>query len=104
MNCSLCKGQGHKSARCPELHEPLINDFYRGGGGASHSHDEEDAAISSPTKFRNSKPLGCGLITNSDEERSRPVVSSFALWDLYGVSQTLYRPQHIPQMPPFVTV
>ncbi len=42
-SCSLCRQTGHRASNCPQLSDPLILDFHKGGnGGQSHSHDEED--------------------------------------------------------------
>ena len=38
MKCFHC-GETHGSIKCPELHSPLKDGFYAGGGG--HSHGEE---------------------------------------------------------------
>jgi hypothetical protein len=38
MKCFHC-GEQHSSTRCPDLHSPLKDGFYSGGGG--HSHDED---------------------------------------------------------------
>jgi hypothetical protein len=40
--CKICCSGGHRSSRCPELSIPLKEGFYRGEGGAQHSHDEDD--------------------------------------------------------------
>ena len=39
--CSLCKDGGHHLSNCPELSHPLKNGFYSGGGGNTHTHEEE---------------------------------------------------------------
>ena len=43
--CKICSSGGHISSRCPELCIPLKEGFYRGEGGAQHSHDDDDEHI-----------------------------------------------------------
>ena len=40
--CALCKGP-HKARRCPELHDPLNDGFYSGGGShRDHGGDDDE--------------------------------------------------------------
>ena len=39
--CTLCSERGHTASCCPDLVSPLKEGF-QGGGGGSHSHDEEN--------------------------------------------------------------
>jgi len=45
ITCSLCKKTGHSSSNCPDLHDPLKEGFYSGGGDAQHTHNEEEETI-----------------------------------------------------------
>ena len=44
--CPIC-GNSCAPSRCAELWASLRNGFFRGGGGQSHSHDEEDEKVDS---------------------------------------------------------
>lgn len=43
LPCSVCKEPGHRSRKCPTLHELLKEGFYSGGGGGGgHDHEEDE--------------------------------------------------------------
>lgn len=47
--CSLCKEQGHHTAKCPDLCEPLKPGFHSGGGGGGgHGGDDDDETLQAP--------------------------------------------------------
>ena len=43
--CSVCSEGSHHTNKCPTLHEPLKEGFYKpSGGGGGHSHDDDEKA------------------------------------------------------------
>lgn len=56
-SCSLCRQTGHRASNCPQLSDPLILDFHKGGnGGQGHSHDDDESCESCESLQKNGIP------------------------------------------------
>lgn len=54
LGCTLCKQQGHKAAKCPQLYEEVYGQFSGSKDGGGHDCDEDDKAThsaSSPSEL-----------------------------------------------------